>query len=135
MAVNKAELAYFKRQILVRARLHFVNEHTARTVHRLNGKVVFVDNGCVHVILIMVPMSRGFPKLAVKHNRGAYLKVIFAGVKLAPVVDKRVFNNHTLGQEEGEAGALLHKRKKTKLLAQTAVVTLFSLFNSGKIFL
>ena len=53
---------------------------------------------------------------------------------LAPVVQQGVFQHHTLGQEEGEAGAFVPQHEQAQFAAQLAVIPLLGLFNAGQIF-
>ena len=52
---------------------------------------------------------------------------------LAPVVDEGVFQHHPLGEEEGEARALVGEHEKAQLLAQLAVVPALRLLDAGKV--
>ena len=78
-------------------------------------------------------MAGGLPELTVQDHGGGYLNIAIALVNLAPVVDEGVFQHHALGQEEGEAGALLGEHEQAELLAQLAVIALFCLLDAGKI--
>ena len=82
----------------------------------------------------MSPVSRCFPQLAVEHNRSADFEIAVACMKLTPIVDERILYNHSLWQEKRESRSLLHYRKESKLLSESAMVALFCLFHSGKIF-
>ena len=71
--------------------------------------------------------------MAVEDDGGRDLDIAVLLVYLTPVVDKGVFKNHALGQEEGEAGSLLAYHKQTKLLAELSVVTLFGFLDALKV--
>ena len=133
MAVDKAKLTHAQGQITVGMRLGFVNEHAAGAVHGLYRIVLTVDNGGVHILFIVEPVAGSLPKLAIEDHRGRDLNIAVLLVDLAPVVDKRVFKDHALGQEEREAGAFLGEHEQAKLLAELAVVALFGFLYAGKI--
>ena len=44
--------------------LAIVDEHGARAVHRLDGEILIVDLGGVHVLFVVSPVSALFPKLS-----------------------------------------------------------------------
>ena len=133
VAVNYAQLAHTQGQITVGVRLGLINEHTAGAVHGLYRKVLVVDDGGVHIVLVVEPVAGGLPELTVQDHGGGYLNIAVALMHLAPVVDEGVFQHHALGQEEREAGTLLGEHKQSELLAQLAVIALFCLLDAGKI--
>ena len=51
----------------------------------------------------------------------------------APIVDKGVSENHAVGQEERESGALVHDGEQAEFLAELSVVALLRLFEHMKI--
>ena len=133
MAVDQTELTDSERQVAVGVRLARVDHHAARAVHGLDGVVLAVDDGGVHVLLVVVPVTRALPQAAVEDHRGRNFDIAVALMHLAPIVDQRVLEHHALRQEEREAGALLSQHEEPKLLAELAVVALLGLFDSGKI--
>ena len=133
VAVHDAELTHADRKITVGMGLHFINQHAARAVHRLDGKILIVDDGGVHIGLVMIPVTGSLPQLTVEHDGGADLHIAGLPVNVAPILDQLVFQNHSLRQEEREAGALLHQSKQPELLAELAVVALLGLLNLLKV--
>ena len=73
------------------------------------------------------------PERLVEDHRGGDLLVVLPGVDLPPVVDEGVLQDHSLGQEERESGALLHDGEQAELLAELAVVPLLGLLQHGEI--
>ena len=51
----------------------------------------------------------------------------------APIVDKGISENHAVGQEERESGALVHDGEQAEFLAELSVVALLRLFEHMKI--
>ena len=108
-------------------RLGGVHQHAARAVHGLNAVLFVVDDGGVHVVLVVVPVARGLPQLLVHDERRGDLHVAGLVVDLAPVVQQRVLKDHAVGQEEREAGGLVAHHKEVHLAADLAVVALLGL--------
>ena len=127
MPVHNAQLAHTQRQILVGVHFVLIHQNTAGAVHRLNGKVLVVNNGGVHIFFIVVPVTAALPQLAAEDNGSRDLLIPGSRVDLAPVVDQLVLEDHTLGQEEREPGTFLHNGKQLQLLAQLAVIPLLGL--------
>ena len=75
-------------------------------------------------------MAGLLPQLTVQDHGGGDLHIAVALVDLPPIVDQGVAQHHALGQEEGEAGAVVGEHEQSQLLAETAVVTLLGLFDA-----
>ena len=133
MPVDQTQLAHAQRQIAVGMRLAGVDHHAARAVHGLDGIILAVNDGGVHVLLVVVPVARALPQAAVENHRGRNLDIAVALMDLAPVVDQRIFQHHALRQEEREAGSLFGQHEQAKLLAELAVVALLRLFDARQI--
>ena len=127
VAVHQANLAGANGQLAVGVRLGGVHQHAARAVHGLNAVLFVVDDGGVHVVLVVVPVARGLPQLLVHDERRGDLHVAGLVVDLAPVVQQRVLKDHAVGQEEREAGGLVAHHKEVHLAADLAVVALLGL--------
>ena len=127
VAVNQANLAGADGQLAIGVRLGGVHQHAARAVHGLNAVLFVVDDGGVHVVLVVVPVARGLPQLLVHDERRGNLHVAGLVVDLAPVVQQRVLKDHAVGQEEREAGGLVAHHKEVHLAADFAVVALLGL--------
>lgn len=133
MAVNQTELAHSKGQVAVGVGLKLIDEHSAGAVHRLYRKVGVVYNGGVHILLVVIPMAAALPERTVEHHGSGYLDIAVALMNLAPVVDKGISENHAVGQEEREAGALIHNGEQSELLAELSVVALLRLLEHGEV--
>ena len=127
VTVHQANLAGANGQLAVGVRLGGVHQHAARAVHGLNAVLFVVDDGGVHVVLVVVPVARGLPQLLVHDERRGDLHVAGLVVDLAPVVQQRVLKDHAVGQEEREAGGLVTHHKEVHLAADLAVVALLGL--------
>ena len=108
MPVHQAQLAHPQGEIPVGVGLVLVDQHAAGAVHGLDGEVLLVDDGGIHVVLVVVPVAGALPQGAVEHDGGGDLHIAVALMHLPPVVDEGVLQHHAAGQEEGEAGALVH---------------------------
>lgn len=86
VAVHQANLAGADGQLAVGMRLGGVHQHAARAVHGLNAVLFVVNDGGVHVVLVVVPVARGLPQLLVHDERRGDLHVAGLVVNLAPVV-------------------------------------------------
>ena len=124
VAVHQAQLAAAQGQVTVGMGLVLVHHHAAGAVHGLDAEVLVIDLGGVHVVLVVIPVAGGLPQAAVHHHGGGNLHIARGVVDVAPVVDQGVLDEHALGQEEGEAGALLGEHEQTHFLADLAVVAL-----------
>ena len=127
VAVHQANLAGADGQLAIGVRLGGVHQHAARAVHGLNAVLFVVDDGGVHVVLVVVPVARGLPQLLVHDERRGDLHVAGLVVDLAPVVQQRVLKDHAVRQEEREAGGLVAHHKEVHLAADLAVVALLGL--------
>ena len=133
MAMHQTQFAHPQGQIAVGMGLTGVDQHTAGAVHGLDGVILAVDDGGVHIVLVMIPVAGLLPQLTVQDHGGGDLHIAVALVDFPPVVDQGVAQHHALGQEEGEAGAVVGEHEQSQLLAETAVVTLLGLFDALKV--
>ena len=133
MAVDDAQLAVAQGQLLIGVRLQLVHEDAAGAVHGLYREILAVDDGGVHIILIVIPVAGGLPQGAAHDLRGGDLHIVPLSVHLAPVVDEGVFQHHALGQVEREAGRLIAEREQTQLTPELAVVAALCLLNAGEV--
>ena len=116
MAMDEAEFAHADGQILIAVRREFVHEHAARAVHGLDGALLPVDLGRIHIVLVVIPMAGGLPQRP-RHDHGRlHLDIAVAAMDLTPVVDEKVFQDHAVGQEEREAAALVEEREEFERL-------------------
>ncbi|SCJ66831.1 Uncharacterised protein [Anaerotruncus sp. 2789STDY5834896] len=130
--VHQAQLAHPQRQVAIGAGLGLVHQHAAGAVHRFDGVVLLVDDGGVHVVFIVIPVTAALPQRTAEDHRRADLYIAGLFVDLAPVVDQGIFQFHAFGQEKWEARSLLHQGKQFQLFSQLAVVALFGLLEHGQ---
>ena len=116
-------------------RLVLIHQHAARTVHGLNRIILLINDGCVHIILIVIPVTGILPQLTAQYNGGGNLLVSFPLMDFTPVVNQRILKGHTLWQEERETRTFLSKHEQAQFLAQLPVVALLSLLHHGKVIL
>ena len=115
--VHNAQLAHAHGQLTVAVGLAAVDHHAAGAVHGLDAVVLIVDLGGVHVVLVVIPVAAGLPQVAVHDQGRGDLHIARLAVDLTPVVDQGVLEGHALGQEEGEAGALVAEHEQAHFLA------------------
>ena len=129
MPVDQADLAHPQGQIPVGVGLTGVDQHAAGAVHGLDGVILVVNDGGVHILLVVVPVAGPLPQLAVQDDGSGDLHIAVLLVDLPPVVQQGVLQDHALGQEEGEAGALVPQHEQSQFLAQLPVVPLLGLLD------
>ena len=133
VAVDQAQLRHAQGQVAVGMGLALINQHAAGAVHGLNGVILAVDDGGVHVVLVVIPVAAAVPELLVEDDGRGDLHIAVALVALPPIVQQGVFQHHALGQEEREARALLGHHEQAQFLAQLAVVAALGLLNALQI--
>ena len=133
MAVNKSKLRHALRKITIRMNTALIYKHSAGTVHRLNRIVIAVNNGCIHIVLIMIPVTRPMPQVLIQYNRGFDLLISVFTVLLTPEILKNITQNHSLRQEERKSRSLLINIKQIKLPSELSVITLFSFLHPLKV--
>ncbi len=112
--------------------LQLIDKYRAGAVHGLNSKVLAVDNGCVHIVMIMLPVTRGLPKRPFHNLRSGNFKITPLLVNLVPIIYKSVSQKHTLGQEERHSGSLVTQCEKSQFSTELSVVSLLCLFDACK---
>ena len=70
IAVNEAELGHAYRQLLVTAVTSVEDETVAGAVHRLERPFLLLNVEREHVVLVVLPVSGGFPQFGVVHVGG-----------------------------------------------------------------
>ena len=135
MAVYAAQLAVTQRQLTVGVRLKLIYQNTAGAVHGLDGEILLVNEGGVHVFFIVIPVTRSLPQCATHDLGGGDLLVVPLVMDFVPVIDQRIAKDHTVGKEEGHAGCLVAEGKQTQFFSQLAVVALLCLFHAGEVLL
>ncbi len=133
VAVHDAQLAHADGKILIAVRLRLVHEQPARAVHGLDGAVLAVDLGGVHIFPVVVPVPRRLPERTIQDDGCLHLDIPLTAVDLPPVVDEGILQDHAVGQEERKALALRQERKQLHLLAELDVVALLCLLEQAEI--
>jgi hypothetical protein len=131
--VDHAELRQAEREVAVRAGLAGEDDGAAGAVHRLDGIILVVDPGGVHVLLVVVPVAGLLPQVAVEDLRGGDLLVAGGDVDLPPVGHEGVLERDAVRQEEREPGPLFGHHEDAELLAELAVVPLLGLLHHGEV--
>ena len=57
VTMHKPKLTHADRKIPVGTGFGLVYKNTARTVHRLDCKILFIDYSCIHIFFIVIPVS------------------------------------------------------------------------------
>ena len=127
VTVHEADLAGANGQLAIAMRTALVHEHAARAVHGLNAVLLVIDDGGVHVVLVVVPVARGLPQMLAHNLRRGNFNVAGLAVDLAPVVQELVLEDHAVGQEERETGGLIAHHEEVHLAADLAVVAALGL--------
>ena len=135
VTVHQTQLAGADGQVAVAPQLAHVDQHAAGAVHGLDGEVGLIDLGGVHVLFVVIPVTGALPQAAVEHDGGLDFFVASLAVDLTPVVLQQVAQNHSLGVEEGEAGALVLHVEQIQLAAQLAVVALLGFLDAVQMLL
>ena len=133
MTVNESEFSHSHRQISVTVRLALVYHNAAGAVHRFYAIDFVVDYRRIHIVLIVIPMSAGLPKVSVHYHRSGYFDVIVSVMDFSPIVDKRVLYRHTFRQEERESRSFVAEHKELHFLPYSAVVAFFRFFDKFEI--
>ncbi len=81
--------------------------------HGFDAEHAVVDHGGVHVIFIVIPVTRLLPKFLTEHHRGGDLKVVLSLVDLSPVFDESVLQYHSFRKEERKSRSFFHNGEDT----------------------
>ena len=133
VAVYNTQLTHADRQVTVGVGLALVHQNTAGAVHRLDAVVLIVDDGGVHIVLVVVPVAGVLPQAAGHDLGGAHFHIAGLLMQAAPELLQLIADDHAVGQEGREARALIEDVKELQLLAQLAVVTLFGLLQHRQV--
>ena len=124
VSVYQTDFSHTHRQVSVGVHILLINQHTAGAVHGFYRIILAVDHCCIHVILVVFPVTGSVPKLSVQNDGCGNFHIACFFVDFSPVVQQCVFQHHALRQEEGETGAFIQQCEQLQLLAQFSVVTL-----------
>ncbi len=78
MAVHQAQLAVAQGQVAVGVGLHLVDQNAAGAVHGLDGEILPVNDGGVHIFLVVIPVAAAVPELLVEDDRRGDLHIAIA---------------------------------------------------------
>ena len=95
VAVNQTQLTDTQRKLLVRVRFGTIYQHSAGTVHGFNCEICLIDNGCIHIVFIVLPMTRALPQGTIQHHRSRNLNITVSLVYFSPIFDQCIFQHHT----------------------------------------
>ena len=129
VTVHQTEFTHAQGQVAVGMGLAAVDHHAAGAVHGLDAVVLVINLGGVHVVLVVIPVTGRLPQVTAHNHGRGHFHIIRRVVNIAPVVNQRVLQLHSLGQEEREAGAFVAEHEQTHFLADFAVVALFGFFH------
>ena len=133
MTMDKANLARTNGQLAIRVRLSSVHKHATRAVHGLDAVLLVIDEGGVHVVLVVIPVTGGLPKLLVHDKRRGNLDVAGIVMDLAPVIEQGILKDHAVGQEEREARCLVAHHEEVHLGADLTMVALLGLLEQAHV--
>ena len=133
MTVDQAQLTVPQGQVSVGMGFQLIDQNTAGAVHGLDGKVLAVNDGGIHIILVVIPVAGGLPQSPLHDLRSGDLHIVPLLVDLTPVVDQGVLQHHALRQVEGEAGGLIPESKQAQFLAQLPVIPALGLLDALQI--
>ena len=134
VAMHLAELAHADRQVAVALEAVAVQQHAARTVHRLERqRAAVLGLGGEHVVAVVVPVAGDLPQAAVHHVRGVHFHV--AGILLAAahVGDQFLEHRPAARMPEHRAGRVLLEVEQVQLAPQPAVVALLGFLDALQI--
>ena len=103
VTVDRAEFRKSHRQVAVAAHLGLVDLYVSRAVHRLDDKFLVIDAEHVHILPVVIVMSRGLPQNVPRHVRRRH-KLISAAIQF---VAQKILNHEThagpFGMPENQA--------------------------------
>ena len=129
ITVIKTSLSQLHRKIPIRTWLGLVNQACTRAVHRLNGKVLFIYRGGVHILFVVVPVTRSLPKGTREDQWGLNLLITKASLHLMPVIGQSVAQGHAVWKPEWRAWTKVGHHEELHLTTNLPVVALLGLFN------
>ena len=129
ITVIKTSLSQLHRKIPIRTWLGLVNQASTRAVHRLNGKVLFIYRGGVHILFVVVPVTRGLPKGTREDQWGLNLLITKASLHLMPVIGQSVAQSHTVWKPEWRARTKVGHHEELHLATNLPVIALLGLFD------
>ena len=141
VTVARTKLGHAQRQIAVRFQTLIIDLYVTRAVHRLQSVDGFfagmflVHFDDKHVFLILFPMARGFPQLAVNDLRGVHLDIAAALLLAAHIVLKGGVYFPAVRMPENLTRSFFLHVEQVHLAAQLAVITLLRFFQTMQVIL
>src|SRR5262245_56357922 len=108
-------------------------EKMPRAVHRFYRHLFLIRGDEKHVLAIVRPVSRGFPKSLVIDEWRLHLDIPRRQEHVAHVIGERVIERRALRQPESDARRPWMKHEQAQFTAQLAVITLSGFFEPNKI--
>ena len=121
-AVQASEVGVAYRQLAVGVEVRGVQERGGRAVHRLDGELLLVRVGEVHVLVVVVVVAGALPEGGVEHLRGDDLLVAVTFVEASHVGGERVVERRAAREEERARGGDGVEEEEAQLLPEPAVV-------------
>jgi len=122
--VDDTELGHADGELLVTAIFRVEDEAVARAVHGFKGPLLLLDVEREHVVLVVLPVTRGLPELRVVHVGRDDLLVATLEVLLAHELDKGIVDPRSVREEEAASGAQVVEEEEFLVFADLPVVPL-----------
>ncbi|MCY1292966.1 hypothetical protein D9M70_422090 [compost metagenome] len=130
VTVTGTEFGQTQRQVTIGLQALVEDLHVARAVHRLDRVVATFRRSGEHVFRVVGPVPRTLPEDSVDHLRGAHFHITVIALHLAHVLLQHLIDSPASRMPEHHARRLFLQMEQIQLLADAAVVTLFSFFNA-----
>ena len=121
-AVQASEVGVAYRELAVGVEVRGIQERGGRAVHRLDGELLLVRVGEVHVLVVVVVVAGALPERGVEHLWGDDLLVAVTLVEAAHVGGERVVERRAARQEERARGCDGVEEEEAELLPEPPVV-------------
>src|SRR5450756_273068 len=116
VAIHGTQFSPPKWKITIAANLRLVDENMEGAVHRLEHVLVLIDlDRRVHVLLVEVPVARGFPELKICNVGSVDEFIPTLDVLSTPEILDLLANNGSLGMPENQSLSLIHISEPTRL--------------------
>jgi len=130
--MHLAEFGDFQRKVAIALGALPVDQHVARAIHRLQGIVaVIFCLGQKHVLAIILPMARGFPKGAIHDVGRVDLDVACLFLAIPHVADQGLEQPPAFCMPKDGAGCDFFKVKQVHFTAQLAVIAFLGFLHHG----
>ena len=121
----RAELAVAQWEISITAKPLIEYLHMPRAIHRLDRVITILRCCREHVLLVIFPVPRTFPKAAIQNLRTTHFLVAMIAIHTPHVLLDSLPDRPSLGMPENHAWGLFLKMEKIQLRADLAVIALF----------